>query len=81
MKYPDFSNDENLVSSEDIASPQTSVTNEPQKTSAGRLVKIQFLSFTCEDITVVMTTSVSANRKLPSQHRARLPFSFTNQSS
>ena len=37
-------------------------------------VKIQFLSFTCEDITVVMTTSGSANRKLPSQHRARLPF-------
>ena len=33
-------------------------------------MKIQFLSFTCEDITVVMTTSVSANRKLPSQHRA-----------
>ena len=26
-------------------------------------VKIQFLSFTCEDITVVMATSVSANRK------------------
>ena len=37
-------------------------------------VKIQFLSFTCEDITVVMTTSGSANRKLPSQYRARLPF-------
>ena len=34
------------------------------------LVKIQFSSFTCEDITVVMTTLVSANRKLPSQHRA-----------
>ena len=37
-------------------------------------VKIQFLSFTCEDITVVMTTSGSANRKLPSQHRAGLLF-------
>ena len=35
---------------------------------------MQFLSFTCEDITVFMTTSVSANRKLPSQHRARFPF-------
>ena len=26
-------------------------------------VKIQFLSFTCEDITVVIATSVSGNRK------------------
>ena len=26
-------------------------------------VKIQFLSFTCEDITVVMVSSVSGNRK------------------
>ena len=26
-------------------------------------VKTQFLSFTCEDITVVMATSVSGNRK------------------
>ena len=34
-------------------------------------VKTEFLPFTCEDITVVMTTSVSANRKLPSHHRAR----------
>ena len=33
-------------------------------------VKIQFLSFTCEDITVVMATSVSANRKRASQHLA-----------
>ena len=39
-----------------------------------------FIFHTCEDTTVVMTTSVSANRKLPSQHRA-LFFSFTNQSS
>ena len=31
-------------------------------------VKIQFLSFTCEHITVVMATSVSANRKRASQH-------------
>ena len=31
-------------------------------------VKIQFLSFTCGDIKVVMATSVSANRKIPSQH-------------
>ena len=37
-------------------------------------VKIQLLSFTCEGITVVMTTSGSANGKLPPQHRARLPF-------
>ena len=44
-------------------------------------VNIKFLSFTCEDTTVVMTTSVSGNKKLPSQHRARLLFSFTNQSS
>ena len=34
-------------------------------------VKTEFLPFTCEDITVVMTTSVSANRKLSSHHRAR----------
>ena len=33
-------------------------------------VKIQFLSFTCEDITVVMATSVSANRKRALQHLA-----------
>ena len=33
-------------------------------------VKIQFLSFTCEDITVVMVTSVSAHRKRASQHLA-----------
>ena len=33
------------------------------------LVKIEFLSFTCEDISVVMTTSVSANWKLTSHHR------------
>ena len=33
-------------------------------------VKIKFLSFTCEDITVVMATSVSANRKRASQHLA-----------
>ena len=33
-------------------------------------VKIQFLSFTCEDIMVVMATSVSANRKRESQHLA-----------
>ena len=33
-------------------------------------VKIQFLSFTCEDITVVMATLVSANRKRASQHLA-----------
>ena len=33
-------------------------------------VKIQFLSFTCEDITVVMATSVSANKKGASQHLA-----------
>ena len=32
------------------------------------LVKIHILSCTHEDIKVVMTTSVSANRKLPSQH-------------
>ena len=31
-------------------------------------VKIQLLSLTCEDITVVMATSVSANRKRASQH-------------
>ena len=31
-------------------------------------VKIQYLSLTCEDITVVMATSVSANRKRASQH-------------
>ena len=30
--------------------------------------KIRFLSFTCEDITVVRATSVSANRKRASQH-------------
>ena len=33
-------------------------------------VKIQFLSFTFEDITVVMATSVSASRKRASQHLA-----------
>ena len=33
-------------------------------------VKMQFLSFTCEDITVVMATLVSANRKRASQHLA-----------
>ena len=33
-------------------------------------MKIQFLSFTCEDITVVMATLVSANRKRASQHLA-----------
>ena len=33
-------------------------------------VKTQFLSFTCEDITVVMVTSVSAHRKRASQHLA-----------
>ena len=33
-------------------------------------VKIQFLSFTCEDIMVVMATSVSANNKRASQHLA-----------
>ena len=33
-------------------------------------VKIQFLSFTCEDMAVVMATSVSANRKTASQHLA-----------
>ena len=31
---------------------------------------IIFLSFTCADITVVMATSVSANRKRASQHLA-----------
>jgi len=31
-------------------------------------VKIRFLSFTCEDVTVVMATLVSANRKRASQH-------------
>ena len=31
-------------------------------------VKIPFLSFTCEDITVVMATSVSTNRKRESLH-------------
>ena len=41
----------------------TVTPNRSQKT-------LVFLSFTCEDITVVMTTSVSANGKLPSQHRA-----------
>ena len=34
-------------------------------------VKTEFLPFTCEDITVVMTTSVSANWKFPSHHRER----------
>ena len=34
-------------------------------------VKTEFLPFTCEDITVVMTTSVSANWKSPSHHRER----------
>ena len=34
------------------------------------LVKIQFLSITCQDITVVMTTSVSANRKRTSKDLA-----------
>ena len=34
------------------------------------LVKVQFLSFTCEDITLVMATSVSANRKRVLQHLA-----------
>ena len=33
-------------------------------------VKTQFLSFTCEDITVVMVTSVLAHRKRASQHLA-----------
>ena len=33
-------------------------------------VKIQFLSFTCENMTVVVATSVSANRKRASQHLA-----------
>ena len=33
-------------------------------------VKIQFLSFTCEDITVVMATLVSANKKRALQHLA-----------
>ena len=33
-------------------------------------MKIQVLSFTCEDIAVVMATSVSANTKIPSQHLA-----------
>ena len=33
-------------------------------------VKMQFLSFTCEDIMVVMATSVSANNKRASQHLA-----------
>ena len=33
-------------------------------------VKIQFLSFPCEDMAVVMATSVSANRKTASQHLA-----------
>ena len=33
-------------------------------------VKTQFLSFTCEDITVVMVTSISAHRKRASQHLA-----------
>ena len=33
-------------------------------------VKIQFLSFACEDMTVVMATSVSANGKRESQHLA-----------
>ena len=33
-------------------------------------VKIQFLSFTCEDIAVVMAMSVSASRKRASQHLA-----------
>ena len=33
-------------------------------------VKTQFLSFTCEDITVVMVTSVSAHRKRASQYLA-----------
>lgn len=32
-----------------------------------------------EDGKVVITTSVLANRKQPSQDRARLTFSFTNQ--
>ena len=32
-------------------------------------VMIQFLSFTCEDIMVVMATSVSANNKRASQHQ------------
>ena len=32
--------------------------------------KKQFSSFTCEDITVVMVTSVMANRKRASQHLA-----------
>ena len=31
-------------------------------------VKMRFLSFTCEDITVFVATSVSANRKRASQH-------------
>ena len=33
-------------------------------------VKTKFLSFTCEDITVVMVTSISAHRKRASQHLA-----------
>ena len=42
-------------------------------------VEIRFLSFTCEDITVVMATSVLDNRKktIASQHRARLVFFHT----
>ena len=33
-------------------------------------VKIQFLSYTCENITVVMATSLSASRKRASQDLA-----------
>ena len=39
--------------------------------------KIQFLSFKREDIKVFKTTSFSANRKLPSQHRIFFDKSFT----
>ena len=39
-----------------------------------------FIFHTCEDITVVMTTSVSANRKLPSQHGARYLFHSIHKS-
>ena len=41
---------------------------------------MEFLSFTCADMEVVMTTSISANRKLPTQHRLCFHFFFIHKS-
>jgi len=56
---------------QDFSSDKNIVSNEE--------TIIIFISFTCEDVKVVLTTSVSANTILLSQHCACLPFSFTNQ--